>query len=219
MTDAPYYQRSLDSFTNEIITRVWPSPSGNLWHVVLDTGVVDHPGDPDFSWAAKTPEDAVSQCAERIRKDAKGIGKYAPHSIMVPGHDLHHRLMKHWADKETIRDLGGDPNAAVLAARASVETNPWKLWGGHRLWREEAPQLEMLYQVALHQLRAALVKGENPMDAMEAMHGGVIDGYLNDISRHARPGAHTWELMRSRTADFVRELGYEPETPAMGMRR
>lgn len=218
MTDVPYYQRTLDSFSDEIITRVRPSSSGTLWYVVLDRGVVDQVGDPDFSWAAETREDAVAQCAERIRKDAQGIGKY-PHSIMVPGHDLHHRLMKHWADKETIRDLGGDPNAAVLAARASVETNPWKLWGGHRLWREEAPQLEMLYQVALHQLGAALANGDNPTEAMEAMHGRVIDGYLNTIARHARPGAHTWELMRSRTADYVRDLGYYPEATAMGMRR
>lgn len=39
-------------------------------------------------------------CATKIRNDAKGIGKFAPHSALLPGYELHFVLMAHWAAKE-----------------------------------------------------------------------------------------------------------------------
>jgi hypothetical protein len=98
----PFHERTLDSFSDETITRAWPSKeTENLWYAVLDVGPMRNVSDPDFSTAAKTREEAIAKAARKIRDDARGIGKYAPHAILRPGsYDLRWRLMKHWADKE-----------------------------------------------------------------------------------------------------------------------
>lgn len=102
--NTPYYERTLDSFADSIITRVHRNESRTGWYACLDVGPESYVSDPDFSTYAATRKEAIRLCAEAIRQDAKGIGKYAPHSLLVPGdYDLHFRLMKHWAKKESRR--------------------------------------------------------------------------------------------------------------------
>lgn len=98
MSSVPYYERSLGSFSDEVITDVIEGRNGT-WYAVLDVGPKRGPGDPDFSTGARTREDAVALCAAKIRRDAVGVGKYAPHSVLT-GYDLHFRLARHWASKE-----------------------------------------------------------------------------------------------------------------------
>ena len=95
----PYYERSLDSFADDVITSVRPGRNG-LWYAVLDVGPNHYPGDPDFSTCCDSNARAIAECAKKIRNDAKGVGKYAPHSILVTPYDFHFRLAKHWASKE-----------------------------------------------------------------------------------------------------------------------
>ena len=95
----PYYKRMLDSFADGIITKV--VHGDHLWYATLDTGPYYKGFGPDFSSSGKTPEEAVANCAAKIRADAQGTGKFAPHDILTPGYDLHFRLMKWWAEKET----------------------------------------------------------------------------------------------------------------------
>lgn len=95
----PYYQRTLDSFSDKIITKTHRR-SSLLWYASLDVGPDQRSSDPDFAWGGcAQEEDAVRNCAERIRLDARGISKFAHHSILT-GYDLHFRLMKHWDEKE-----------------------------------------------------------------------------------------------------------------------
>ena len=94
----PFYERDLDSFDDEIITAVRCGENG-LWYATLDVGSKSYVSDPDFSTCSQTREEAISACARRIRSNAKGIGS-VPHGLLVPGYDLHFRLMKHWNSKE-----------------------------------------------------------------------------------------------------------------------
>lgn len=95
----PFHERTLDSFSDKIITKSQQRSSG-LWYAWLDVGPDGWASDPDFAWGGNnTEEQVVLECAARIRADARGIGKFAPHSILT-GYDLHFRLMKHWAEKE-----------------------------------------------------------------------------------------------------------------------
>lgn len=96
----PYYKRTLDSFADEIITSAIRSGDGRRWYAVIDVGPKRWVSDPDFSRCGATRQEAQRQCAQAIRNDARGIGKYAPHSLLRDGYDLHFRLMKHWAEKE-----------------------------------------------------------------------------------------------------------------------
>jgi hypothetical protein len=98
----PYYERKPNSFADDIITKVSQGDNG-LWYATLDTGPNRALSDPDFSTCAETPEEATRRCAAAIRADAQGIGKYAPHGCLKPGsYDLHFRLMKWWAEKESL---------------------------------------------------------------------------------------------------------------------
>lgn len=105
----PYYQRSLDDFPDDIIVRVRYIESTKLWYAVLNTpNTRAGRAMPDFAGCAKTQEVAIRNCARAIRDDAKGIGKYAPHSCFV-GYDLHWILCKYWAycRGENIEDTKG----------------------------------------------------------------------------------------------------------------
>lgn len=91
--------RTLDSFADEIITKVSRAQNG-LWYATLDVGPRWFVSDPDFSTCAVTKEAAIAKCAAKIRADARGEGKYAPHDLLLPGYSLHYRLMPYWAEKE-----------------------------------------------------------------------------------------------------------------------
>lgn len=97
----PFYERSLDSFSDETITHVHPSDSGVLWYATLDASPQARwPGSPDFSRCAGSREAAIEACARAIRDDAQGIGKYAPHTILT-GYGLF-QLRRHWEKKEIV---------------------------------------------------------------------------------------------------------------------
>lgn len=93
----PYYERTLDSFADAVITRTIRSERN--WYAVLDTGPYCETS-LDFSTCRPTEAEAIAACAAKIRADAKGIGKYAPHGLLTPCYDLHFRLMRWWAEKE-----------------------------------------------------------------------------------------------------------------------
>jgi len=90
--------RTLDSFDDETIVKV--RQSSNLWYAQLEYGDAEiYPSYPDFSTCANTRESAIKQCADKLRNDAIGIGKYAPHSILTR-YELHYVLFPQWEKKE-----------------------------------------------------------------------------------------------------------------------
>lgn len=94
-----YYNRTLDSFADEIITRC-SGPTNGWYHAVLDRG----PYDISFDFAAygygRTREEAIARCASEIRRDARGIGKFAPHDCFR-GYTFRFQLCKYWSEKES----------------------------------------------------------------------------------------------------------------------
>lgn len=90
----PFYERTLDSFSDAVITSARQGNDSTLWYAVLDWGARSYPSDADFSTCASTREEAVALCAAKIRDDQKGIGKYAPHDLDM------WRLCEHWVSKE-----------------------------------------------------------------------------------------------------------------------
>jgi hypothetical protein len=94
----PFYERSLDSFADEIITQVAQSNDG-LYYAWL----ARPPGSyitADFSACRTTAEQAIAHCAAKIRQDHLGIGRYAPHRCLSDGYTLRFVLMKYWAELE-----------------------------------------------------------------------------------------------------------------------
>lgn len=97
----PFYERSLDSFADEIITRVRSSLDGERYYAVLNAPYESRIT-TDFSTCRPTPELAVAACAAKIRQDHLGTGKYAPHACLQ-GYTLKFVLMKYWAELEQAR--------------------------------------------------------------------------------------------------------------------
>lgn len=90
----PWWERDLDSFADDIITKASKAETWEGWYASLDHGPTRWSGDPDFATAASTRDEAVRLCAKKIRDDQRGIGRFAPHRL-----DLFN-LRKHWATKE-----------------------------------------------------------------------------------------------------------------------
>jgi len=97
----PYYERSFDSWENEIITRVTGGSNGN-WYAVLDSRGYKF-GSLDFATCCDSRQDAIRMCALRLRLDVIGIGKFAPHSTLQ-GYERTWEMAKFWAKKETQRN-------------------------------------------------------------------------------------------------------------------
>lgn len=100
-----YWDRTIDSFSDEIITtpahRGTGRVSKNYWYAGFDCSPLGYPSDPDYGYAGcgKTPEDAVKSMANAIREhlpNARG--------------DLLQRCLKWW----TIKELGLDKTDPVL---------------------------------------------------------------------------------------------------------
>ena len=75
----PWYERTLNSFANNIITRA--SKGKTCWYASLDNRALTYAFPPDFSTGADTREDAIRFCSLKLRLDALGVGKYAPHNV------------------------------------------------------------------------------------------------------------------------------------------
>ena len=95
----PYYDRHLDSWENEIITRCSRGKAGH-WYAVLDTRCDSHCS-LDFATCCGSRKDAIRMCSLKIRLDQLGIGRYAPHRIDF---DMKWEWAKLWAKKETQRN-------------------------------------------------------------------------------------------------------------------
>lgn len=102
MNTIPYFDRTLDSFSDETLTKVRPSQDRRGWYATLDVGSTQYVSDPDFSTYAENRDEAIRLCAAKIRADAQGVGQNAPHRCLT-GFDLHYRLMQHWTEKERSR--------------------------------------------------------------------------------------------------------------------
>lgn len=200
--EKPFYERTLDSFADHIITRARAYNGG--YHAVLDCGFKTYVGDPDFSphGYGKTMEEAARRSATAIRNDAIGIGKYAPHSLLVPGYDLHFRLMKHWDMKERLEKLGIDPNEAFRAAD-SENLGGWSLRGEFINVCKEGRLLEFVF--GLHVAEVAAEVGDGKLE-YEAAHDEVVKrmkSHLEDAGHRSRPTAETWQYMDQRIEEYL----------------
>ncbi len=98
----PSYQRPLNSWENEIITRA--RKGEHCWYASLDTRGAKH-CNTDFVTGAGTRQDAIRFCALKIRVDNLGIGKFAPHKCIEDNsYTLHWEFAPYWRKKETKRN-------------------------------------------------------------------------------------------------------------------
>lgn len=92
--------RELLSMPDSALVEVEKSKNvSDVWYAKMRGG--SYMSDPDFGTAARSPQDAAKFCAEKIRADVMGIGKYAPHFGL---YDLGYRLMPEWR-KATQEDM------------------------------------------------------------------------------------------------------------------
>jgi len=202
----PFYRRTLDSFGDEIITRQSEREGGG-WHAVLDCGIDSQVSDPDFSpWGyGATREEAARNCAAAIRKDAQGMGKFAPHSVLVPGYDLHFRLMRHWDKKERLLAAGVDPNVAIEAACGREAYGIWKFKGrGLTVLRSnEMLEFDFLLHSAemVHAVRELGAEADTAKAAaFEALKETIEPG---GICWNARTSEDTWRVLDERLGEAL----------------
>lgn len=194
----PFYERDLASFADDIITRQTRNSDGS-WHAVLDCGLIPHLSDPDFSpyGYAATKEEAARRSAHAIRQDAKGIGKYAPHSVLVPGYDLSFRLMRHWDKKERFQRLGIDPNEMIHLARRT-EDDLWKLEGRWPYTWESMKAFEFDFQLCLAEMTHAInEEGAGPSEAKAAAIDAARKA-LKDVGFQVHATEETWRILEER---------------------
>ncbi|MFO1027771.1 MAG: hypothetical protein U1E70_21550 [Acetobacteraceae bacterium] len=203
----PFDERTLDSFADEIIVRAEPAADGR-WRAVLDVGLWRFNGDPEFASTDTSREAAVARCAQTIRDDARGIGRYAPHTLLSPkGYDFRFRLCRHWVTKEHLRDLGHDPNQYVLDVDTCLERGDrWKLKGGFLDWSKESRLFEAGYRVALADLQASLRRGADLGEAVEVLWDTMAVVKTN--LKRTLATEETWDLLHVRVAAAVEAMGF-----------
>lgn len=200
----PYYERTLDSFADHIITKVRRTDSG--WHAVLDCSFKTWVSDPDFSpyGYGSTALEAANRSAKAIRDDAIGIGKHAPHKIVTPGYDLHFRLMKHWVLKERFEAVGIDPNDMILVANDALKVqDQWKLQGEWINWVKETKATEFYYQLCLAEALHKVQQGALELRDVPDTIAGAMEVEFKDVGKLARPTAETRVLMAERLNNAV----------------
>ena len=92
MRKQPSYLRTMDSFSDEIITRTFQSQDGRYWYAVLDVGPKSWPHYPDYIRCDSDKGRAIKNCALAIR-----TGRLEER---VGGYDLRFKFQEHWAKKE-----------------------------------------------------------------------------------------------------------------------
>lgn len=120
----PFYERTLDSFANNIIVRTIRTKEG-LYYGVLNKPSVTHITE-DFATCRETEAKAIADCAKKIRNDHLGIGKYAPHACLRDGYTLRFELMKYWAEQEKL------PPLAALTDRMTEILQHASGWGSEQ---------------------------------------------------------------------------------------
>lgn len=199
----PYYKRTLDSFADHIITRTRPHAGG--FHAVLDCGFNTYVSDPDFSphGYGRTKEEAARKSAAAIRADAVGIGKFAPHSLLLPGYDLHFRLMKHWEMKERFEKVGLDPNEAYFCADQADGLGRWELNGEFLAVCKEKRLLEFTFRLHMAEVAAEVQSGDIDLDPARDEVVRRITDHLEDAGRRSRPTEATWRQVDQRIEEYL----------------
>lgn len=198
-------QRTLDSFDDAIIVHTKRRGDG-LWSSVLDCGFLDQASDPDFApWGTRaTREQSIASCAGRIRESTRGLGKYAPYSLLLPGYDLHYRLMPHWEKKERCRDCGSDPNEVMTAARKFVADEGFWNVGGNFLARiKRARHMEFSFRVELAVAQHEIQEGR--MDHETALHS-VLEAMVLEGESHLIGLGESQDMMRARIEAALLEV-------------
>ena len=114
MIQIPFYERTVDSFSDEAMTRVSQASHGG-WYACLDWGPHDGPGQPDFATCAGSEQEARRYCAAKVRKSITE-GKRS----CFYDYDLHFKLMKHWVSKEMTVDTSPETAGAPLQDKAAL---------------------------------------------------------------------------------------------------
>ncbi|MCE6958721.1 hypothetical protein LAZ40_06630 [Cereibacter sphaeroides] len=191
--------RTLDSFADDIICQ----RSGDR-NAVLDCGFLDNISDPDFApygYGADFAE-AARNCAQWIRADARGIGKYAPHRCLT-GYDLHYRLMPHWDRKERFKALGLDPNEVIRECRDAFGDWPFK---GDLLTRvTAAPHAEFFFKLLVATQEHAITSGAS---TPEEAHAAIL-AELEDELDGSRSRIN--DAIRARVAERLNDLIPAPQ--------
>ena len=208
--EVPFWEKGLDDYPDDIIVRA--RQSGNGWYAVLDSGFGSGVGDPDFSTYGGTREQAVANCARTVRNDAKGIGKFAPHSILVQPYSLHFQLCKHWELKQRAVAAGMDPHDFMAQAVDAGRNWPWKLEGP---WLEQCAahsQLEAFAMVVVREMDPLLQSGEDlEIAAIEARSKFAM--LVRDETKGIRTTGETMLELERRVQERVTELAPETMTP------
>lgn len=100
-TETPFYQRTLDSFADDIITEVRQGGRG-LWYAAADFRANPRTHS-DFANAGSTREEAVARCAAAMRQSARGENPKGYRCGELEGYMLHWHHMALWAQKEQAR--------------------------------------------------------------------------------------------------------------------
>lgn len=203
----PFYDRTLDSFADDIITHQSRRKDGS-WHAALDCSFRNWVSDPDFGSAGygKTKEDAARNCARAIRDDAKGIGKYAPHSLLVSSYDLHYRLMRHWERKERFQRVGVDPTEMMAVAYQATDHDQWKLKGDWVNWVEDTRSLEFIFQLHLAEAVYAIRNQSLDVENAKAIIGEGVKEEFKLVSWRTGPSEVTWSNMDTRIDESLAEF-------------
>jgi hypothetical protein len=100
-SEVPFYQRTLDSFSDEIITSVRQSSDNGLWYasLALAPGMIRMLY-PNYSTCRNTREEAVRDCAQRIRESAAQRPDYHGRLLAPDGYYFCFKLARHWVEKE-----------------------------------------------------------------------------------------------------------------------
>lgn len=206
----PFYERTLDSFADHIITRQRQRNDGN-WHAVLDCGFDKRVSDPDFSpyGYGATRKQSAERCAYAIRQDAIGIGKFAPHSILTDGYDLHWRLMKHWEKKERLEATGADLGEAMSRAFQSYEQfDVWKLKGTWLDNKSQSSTFDFDVQIAIAEMMVDL-REDAVLDAEEMKIKTITEfkkKFAKEVGWRVQATDETWAVLDERFDEAILSL-------------
>ncbi len=203
----PYYQRTLDSFADHIITKAWPRKDGS-WHAVLDCSFKTSVSDPDFSpyGYGKDAAEAAAKSAKAIRNDAIGIGKFAPHSVLrADRYDLHFRLMRHWERKERFEAVGINPNDMIRHA-AAANWDDWNLEGEWLDCSSDVRTREFCFQLYIAETMFAVREGNLELGLAKETIINAMKAEAVDVGYRTRPTEATWARVNDRIDSAILDI-------------
>lgn len=124
----------------------------------------------------------------------------------MPGYDLHFRLMRHWAKKERLRELGVDPNTAVNQARRA-SAGIWSLKGEYLSWLRATRKFEFEFLVQVAELENAVLNEGTPVSEGKATMVQRLRDALGEVGMHVTATAGTWNSLEERIDAHLVALG------------